>query len=106
MLGWLHTKEDAKAKQTRGEMWGRLVKLPVLPAGRLIDWTFEAGPLSENGGAVSWSELQAWAAVCGRAVSAWELRLIRRISIAYGNARHDFGGRHCDAPTQDAAPAE
>lgn len=60
--------------------------LPHLEHHRLFDWLMDAGPV-ESGpmgqAALSWCEIDAWAARTFTRPSAWEARTLHRLSAEY-----------------------
>jgi len=75
--------------------WQRAGKKPPLPpcrARHLADYLFEIGPDMAAGMGVvpiSWQEISAWQANSHVRLTAWEARLIRRLSGAYVRERND-----------------
>lgn len=58
----------------------------------LIDWWLDAGTTSSIGmgeGALTWQEIDAWVARTEIELQPWEARIIRRMSQAFANERHE-----------------
>jgi hypothetical protein len=75
--------------------------LPPLTAQHIYDALMEVGP-TEAGAMgpipLSWREIDAWAARTFARPSAWEARLLRRLSAEYVNQAHLAEDRNCPAP--------
>lgn len=69
------------AKQKRGEA----IEMPPLrrEAYYLIEYLLEVGPTGRDGAVVEWSEIQAWQAMSGVHLSAWDAHMLRRLSAAF-----------------------
>jgi len=71
---------------------------PTGPAGHLLAYLFDAGPVGQGAmGAVplSHSELAAWQANTGIELAAWEAKALRRLSSEYVAASHDAADVAC-----------
>lgn len=100
-LAWLHTAPDpgegekAGSRPPRIREWQRLGKKPPLPpcrAKHLVDYLFEVGPDMATGmgsTVLGWQEISAWQASACVPLTAWEAKLLRRLSAAYVRERYD-----------------
>lgn len=69
------------------------------PAAYLVDWLFDAGPVSPGGmgpGVLAWADMSTWARINGIALQPWEARTLRHLSGAYIAASRE--GEAHDAP--------
>ena len=60
--------------------------LPPLTAPHLFDWLMEVGPAESDAMGqkqISWSTIRDWAAMTFQRLSAWEARVLRRLSGEY-----------------------
>jgi len=65
--------------------------LPELTARHVYDWLMEAGPI-QNGAMgqapLSWGEIDRWASGTSTRLSAWDRRMLRRLSTEYLSELH------------------
>lgn len=65
--------------------------LPPLDAPHLFEWLMEIGP-TDNGamgrGPISWTAIRDWKATTFKPLSAWEARLLRKLSVEYLTESH------------------
>ena len=60
--------------------------LPPLTAQHVYDWLMQVGPVEVSGMGqvpISWATIHAWAALTFNRLSAWEARMLRRLSSEY-----------------------
>lgn len=65
--------------------------LPPLEAAHLFEWLMEIGPTETgpNGrGPISWTAIRDWKAATFKPLSAWEARLLRKMSVEYLTESH------------------
>lgn len=81
------------------------VRMPECDARYLADYLWEIGPTMPAGmgaGPISHSDIQHWQSNTGIALSAWEARTLRRLSIDYLNASHLARSPFSDPPWEEA----
>lgn len=67
----------------------------------MLGYLFEVGPNTWAGmgeAPISHAEIQAWQHNTGIALSAWEARTLRRLSVAYVDQLHKSRDPQCPAP--------
>jgi hypothetical protein len=75
--------------------------LPKISAPHVFDWLMEVGPAEASGMGqvpVSWREIDAWSARTFQRPSAWEARLLRRLSAEYLAELHAAENLYRPAP--------
>lgn len=75
--------------------------MPDCDAMHLVHYFFEIGPTVPAGmseAPIPWSEIEAWEGRTGIELSAWESRVIRRLSVEYIDQIHKSRDPDCDAP--------
>lgn len=76
--------------------------MPPLEFGRyLVDYLFEIGPtlIAGMGSApITHGEIAAWQCNTGIALTSWEARVVKRLSIEYLNQSHKAQKRDCPPP--------
>lgn len=76
--------------------------LPPLPAaGYLVDYLFDAGPMTHTGmgpAPLSHLDLRAWQDNCGVPLQPWEVRALRRLSVDYTAAAQAAADPDAPAP--------
>lgn len=56
------------------------------------------GPITPDGAAVSWTEIDAWARTSRSALTKWEAKTIRKMSQEYAAQKHKAKSPVCEAP--------
>lgn len=83
-------------------------ELPPLLAGEyLVGYLWEVGPSMSNGmggSPITFGEIRAWQAQTGCELTVWEVRTLRRMSIAYASQAHDADRIECPAPWLEERP--
>lgn len=78
------TKLDARMESFKG---GQIdPPLPPLTAPYILDWLMDVGPAEQTGMGqvpIGWRTIDAWAARTFSRPSAWEARILRRLSAEY-----------------------
>ncbi len=75
--------------------------LPPLVAQHVYDWLMEVGPVEAGGmGQVplSWTAIRDWAGLTFKRLTAWEARLLRRLSAEYLTESHAAEDHNRPAP--------
>lgn len=76
--------------------------MPRLECGaHLVDFLWQVGPAMPGGVGpvpITFSELQAWQQQTGCALGSWEVRTLRRMSVAYVAQAEDSRRRDCPPP--------
>lgn len=83
---------------------------PPGPGVYLVDYLFEAGPVTANAMGpqpLGWSDLAAWQASVGVALQPWELRALKRLSTVYLASAQAAQAYDCPPPwSTEPAPDE
>lgn len=78
--------------------------MPPVDAEYLLAYLFELGPTMAAGmgaGPITQQELAAWQVNTGIALTPWEARTLRRLSLDYLAAMRDAESPDCPAPWND-----
>jgi hypothetical protein len=114
-VAWLHAApEDAAGKRQKTRVQvvidsGVTPSYPTITAcDYLIGYLYEAGPIMSGGmgdSPLSHSEIRAWQDNTGTVLTAWEARLLRRLSREYLHSSQQAEKPNCPAPWGDSRDA-
>ncbi len=115
-MAWLNTvpKPDERTKRaklnldtpklTRAERMKKdrvPIPMPPNPLPHFVDRLIEIGLTEAAGmgtGPVSWLTIDAWCRLTGQTLQAWEIRLIRRMSVEYVAEQRRAESENCPPP--------
>jgi hypothetical protein len=105
-LAWLNATPDTK---TEGELSRRgtlekekkEVEMPECDAAYILDYLFDLG-ITEGDKPLSHSEIESWQRNIGIELQSFEVRFIRRLSVAYLHASHEMKSIDAETPWEDA----
>lgn len=75
--------------------------LPPITARHVFDWLMEIGPTEASAmgeSPIGWSTIRDWAAGTFQHLSAWEARMLRRLSVEYLSEIHAAEDHNRPAP--------
>lgn len=72
-------------------------EIPYIEAAYLVEYLNEIGPTMPDG-ALTFGELRSWQDMTGIELQPWEVRLLRRLSIEYGNESIRAKNPDCQPP--------
>lgn len=96
---WLNTKPD-KSEITRLQKMradGIEPELPYIEAAYLVEYLNEIGPVMPDG-PLTFGEVESWQRQTGIDLQPWEVRMLRRLSIEYGNESIRAKSPNCKPP--------
>ena len=84
--------------ETLSRMGAEINMPPVSYGANLAHYLWQFGPVCKDGAPIQWGEIQSWATMTRRTLSAWEAETLREMSEQY--AIWHIKGRNpaCDAP--------
>jgi hypothetical protein len=102
-LAWLNSVPDGGqiSRRDEFELDNQLIEMPEFDAGYVLEYLFELGvTMGEN--AVNHTELRSWMDNTGIELSAWEARIIKKLSEAYLSMSHDAKKSDSETPWKEA----
>ena len=93
--------ESAISRREQMKRDGADLRMPPNPAPHLVDRLIEIGLTESNGMGttpLSWREIEAWQANTGVDLSAFEAKVIRRLSVEYVAESRRAESENCPAP--------
>ena len=93
-LGWLHTKNSAKAKQTRGQALGPGASIPPISGSEYVAEIAHDIGLSE----ITWRDIAAWCEVKHSSLTPWESNAVMVMAREYSSAISEYRDKPAAAP--------
>jgi hypothetical protein len=112
-MAWLHTTPKPPEGTVRAKHAARISRydqakrdgieppMPPNPMPHLIGHLIEAGITQSTGmdrTPLSWCEIEAWQRTTHARLSVWEVRLLRKLSLAYVSEGRRAEDENCPAP--------
>lgn len=98
-----------KRREEAGEYVSQLEMPELLSFEYIVEYLFEAGPVSSNGFGpepLSWLELEAWAHLAQVNLDSWEARTLRKLSEHYSAQLVKSADPKCRPPGQEEQSRE